>query len=734
MRLLAVVVVSILSFSFLAPLTDTSLSEASATRGPPTPDTAVILANAADARFVQDYSTLVKHLRVPWAVVDGPEIPDSARDKDVILIGCADSPYTGEIIRALVSPDEMTGLGQQDASLVLEKDSPWTEERRIYVCLGADHLHMRNAAEDAVRTLMAGAPPESDWIVTTYAAEGSEGVSAYVERLQFDPSEPDLPLADLVMDAGARQPVRISSKQAAEDVERLYYLFSHGYAGYAFFDQAGEFQDAKERILETVSSRSIWKTGAFSALLHEELGFIQDCHLKVGSYTYGTYSHFWCDTTLVVTPGVDGYTCSVEGISHRIVSVNGEDPEAYVYPSLSEQGEPVYRLGILAPEEPSPLMLTLATEQNERRLEIGMQRADYTYYSGDVFQEDDVGGIPVIRVRSFSDRYAEALSRFVQTASAYKGEPVIIVDLRGNHGGNEKWAIEWIRGLTGQRAESVFVFSELHNMTTMVGRVNIFAYLADVWSDEEVYAADIAHHTRMAEQYESGASQPSWRGPIYPQTPLIPNDTLIIVVINDQVASAGEGFVMRVSQAENVVVVGENSMGALTFGNGGAYRLPHSKLMVTLPINFGLFMDAEFREGRGLAPDLWVPAADAVNCAVAAVRNGTLTTPRPLSAEALEEPFVPEDAWARVRRERMVHVAIVALVVGAGGAWGYGMRKRPRVVAIVGGIWLGFGIASLVAGKENPMGYAFLVLGPLGVAWGAYLLWRRRRISTDGAA
>ena len=32
-----------------------------------------------------------------------------------------------------------------------------------------------------------------------------------------------------------------------------------------------------------------------------------------------------------------------------------------------------------------------------------------------------------------------------------------------------------------------------------------------------------------------------------------------------------------------------------------------------------------FREGKGIAPDLWVPAADAVNYAVAAVRAGTIT-------------------------------------------------------------------------------------------------------------
>ena len=42
-------------------------------------------------------------------------------------------------------------------------------------------------------------------------------------------------------------------------------------------------------------------------------------------------------------------------------------------------------------------------------------------------------------------------------------------------------------------------------------------------------------------------------------------------------------------------------MGCLTFGNAGAHQLPHSKLTVWLPINFGLYLDKEFREEEGLS-------------------------------------------------------------------------------------------------------------------------------------
>ncbi|NOR83938.1 MAG: hypothetical protein GQ526_10650, partial [Ardenticatenales bacterium] len=109
------------------------------------------------------------------------------------------------------------------------------------------------------------------------------------------------------------------------------------------------------------------------------------------------------------------------------------------------------------------------------------------------------------------------------------------------------------------------------------------------------------------------------------------------------VYSAGEGllsFVFR--QVENVVVVGENSGGAVTFGQVSTHQLPHSNLRVTLPIKLNAMVDLEWREERGYYPDLWVPPVDALNYAVAAARKGTITTQKELPAGYFEAAFVTE--------------------------------------------------------------------------------------------
>jgi hypothetical protein len=573
---------------------------------------------------------------------------------------------------------------------------------------------------------MARAPPASDWIRTTFDAPLDDAAHEYVDRLRFTWEDAELPLSELTMEVGAKPRLRISAAQAAEDVEHLFYLFSHGYAGYAFFNQDGAFEQAKGRILETVSTRSNWSSRNLARLLHEQLDFISDCHLKIGGHSYGQHLDFWYDTSLELALAWEGYRFAADDTLYTVVSINDRDPEGYLFPSLNTSGDPIYRLGVLSKEEPSPLLLVVANDVAERSFEIALQRSDFAYYSRDLFREDAVGGVPVIRVRSFSDHHADALESFVNTASAHRGEPVLIVDVRGNGGGNEAWPIRWIRGLTGQRAESVFIFSELKSKTTMAGRANVFAYMYDLYPRTASYRAEAERFTQMAAAYEDETYQPSWVGPRYPPMPLIPNDTTLILVMNDLVASAGEGLIMRASQAENVVLVGENTMGALTFGNAGTYRLPHSRLMVHLPINFGLYLDMAFREEQGLFPDLWVPAADAVNYAVAAVRSGTITTYQPLSPAVLGQSFVPEDPWAGSRQEKTVLYLVIAVIVVGGSTWAFFMRKKPYLVIITGAAWLGIGSVWRLWMKK-PVGYGFLLLGAVGLIWGGINLWRAHR-------
>jgi hypothetical protein len=127
-----------------------------------------------------------------------------------------------------------------------------------------------------------------------------------------------------------------------------------------------------------------------------------------------------------------------------------------------------------------------------------------------------------------------------------------------------------------------------------------------------------------------------------------------------------------------------------------------------------------------------VPAADAVNYAVAAVRNGTISTRLPLTEVALREPFVPEDPWARSRREKLLLAAVIALFGIGGSIWAFKMRNRPRMLTGFGVVWSAIG--GVWIAMEKPVGIGFLLIGASCLVWGGIYLLKARIRSTKGEA
>ena len=131
-------------------------------------------------------------------------------------------------------------------------------------------------------------------------------------------------------------------------------------------------------------------------------------------------------------------------------------------------------------------------------------------------------------------------------------------------------------------------------------------------------------------------------------------------------------------------------------------------------------------------PDLWVPAADAVNYAVAAVRLGTITTSQPLPSALLQQEFVPESTWTRILNPR--NLLVVAFFSASGLVWAYFVRKKPRTVALTGVVWLVFGRIWMVMEPTKPVGFGLLLAGVVCLVWGGINLLKARQapLESDG--
>ncbi|TRO48955.1 hypothetical protein E2P65_01960 [Candidatus Bathyarchaeota archaeon] len=340
-----------------------------------------------------------------------------------------------------------------------------------------------------------------------------------------------------------------------------------------------------------------------------------------------------------------------------------------------------------------------------------------------VYEEKEVGGVPVVRIRSFGDHPKENIDAFLASASQYKGAPCLIVDIRGNTGGNEAWPKQWVTRFTGRQPDRVQVFTELISETTMIGRSNSYALALHNVPElsQQGYPAKVEEFRGYAEAHDEGVAAFWWPYTV-PEPRTIPSTTTLIVLVDGYVYSSGEGFISYLHQVENVVFIGENSGGAVTYGQMSHHRLPNSQILVALPTSLNVFVDLEYREEKGFFPDLWVPAGDALNYAVAAVRRGTIPTSQPYREEISEAAFTPEDPSLM---DRVLTWLPIATAVLYGGVFVYLNRRRGRIFFILAGVVMA-AMGYFFLSREPPLGYVCILLGAENTLISLYK-WRKAR-------
>ena len=556
-------------------------------------------------------------------------------------------------------------------------------------------------------THIANEAASGGWVNRSLSRVSPEEVEDAVSRLQYVPGEEALPYDALEMELDPRMPPFISAEEAAEDVERLFYLLENGYSGYGYFLNVGSFDEAEAGILRELRRQPVWNSEELSSLIQEQLSFLRDRHLEIGGKKYSSHVDFWYDTGFELRGDSGEYLFTSEGTEYTVVSINGESPDGYMFPSLNADGDAVFRMGMLSYSSPKPLELGARGDQEARQWKVKLSRSQ-PRYSG-IFEEKRVGGVPVVRIRSFGDHPKEYIDGFLDSASRYRGEPCLIVDIRGNGGGNEAWPKQWITRFTGRVPNRVQVFTELISETAMIGRSNSYALALHNIPElsQQGYPAMVEEFRGYAESLDEGEFAPYWWPYVVPEPQEIPSPTTLIVLVDANVYSSGEGFISYLHQVENVVFVGENSGGAVTYGQMSHHRLPNSQMLVSLPTSLNVFVDLEYREEKGFLPDLWVPAGEALNYAVAAVRRGTIPTSQSYREEISGVAFIPEEP-SMTDRVFVLLPIITAVLYGV--VFVYFNRRRGMLFFTLSGVVMA-ALGYFLLSREPPLGYACILVG-----------------------
>lgn len=182
----------------------------------------------------------------------------------------------------------------------------------------------------------------------------------------------------------------------------------------------------------------------------------------------------------------------------------------------------------------------------------------------------------LLEVRTMTMRQLDGMA---DTADRLRRSRTVILDLRGNGGGSDRPALDWVTGFSGQRYRWHGSTDVQPGPGPQLGRMSL----------------------DPPRWIERAGPRKRYRGALF-------------VLVDGAVASSGETFAMLASQVEGALRVGTNTAGCTDVGNVTEQEpLPHTRIGLRFGRTAFHFDDVvPIAEGRGMFPDLWLDELDPV--------------------------------------------------------------------------------------------------------------------------
>ena len=436
----------------------------------------------------------------------------------------------------------------------------------------------------------------------------------------------------------------VTLAEAQEDIVFLFQMFKYGYCMYAAFGGDEAFDEAREAILDELEgddSTDAIRVADLTALILRHLRFIQDGHAAFAGVPLYVRERWFRNSRYEFLKDDVGYYVAKEPFSLRalfssddertyLASVDDGPPDESLALSLSADGELVYILSRLSSQQSGklPVQAALATDgwTAERTITLHRQSGspfqealrDILFDAGVTYTLRFEGDIPVVVNRNTlpaSASAVEELKQFIAGAATVNEAPVAILDLRNHGGGQAEYPLEWTKVFMGQNFARDRLWIELQTRVSL--RLHrYFARWYYTGNPERAAIAETYFDERIAYvDTDPMAPENAWHmsSKLNEEADLLPNDTVLFVLMDAETGSAGEEFVEILRLFENVILVGENTEGLTVSGSPGWGILPHSGLPFTVTIGMSVEDVLADREGVGAFPDLWVDSRHALD-------------------------------------------------------------------------------------------------------------------------
>ena len=403
----------------------------------------------------------------------------------------------------------------------------------------------------------------------------------------------------------------LSVGQMKRDAYVLMYNLRKYYSLYDYYGGDEKFDAVLTEIEEAVTSAGEMDANEFSKFLLPHLSFISDKHFTLNRRNPSPYmiTAFYREVAFGKIGGkyvnleTGKEVKRVDGISEldSLFRLSLSDDCRLVYFPIVQISIPFMEVteqlvsGILT--EPADTLHIVYSDNSTQALSGFMDYRTIAALSSVEANIHETQSIPVLRTTQFDKSKQRKL--MLDFLDAYRSSPSMVVDLRMNGGGYGWDVLAWFDSYTGRVTSGNRCTVQFGTLESLYEK-NRYGSLSSSEKDmlgKRLQAID-GSHVLMDVVLDEFIDNPN---------------RLLIVLTAKHTASASEWFVDYGYNVENVLFVGDASMGCLE--NSSTYTsvsLTYSHIPISMGTMATVFPDGDyFQEGRGFLPDIWVPATDA---------------------------------------------------------------------------------------------------------------------------
>lgn len=399
--------------------------------------------------------------------------------------------------------------------------------------------------------------------------------------------------------------VNIYAEQMEEDISVLEYILSNIYSGKDLLKKKGiNISDKLNDVKLKVSNVSFLNKVEFFELLCTTLSEVEDSHL-VFTLPYFDKTHRFCMHSTIYFADL---ILQKNGNKNECIVIASDDPSIKCGDVITAEEDRLYRTAegqLLYGVFSKKSIQTTACICNGRNTKLNVfpipvKNPDPGIWSYKKYQDIDI--VTIHRFTTFGEAEEQEMNKLLLLGSKLKKSKKIILDLRGNCGGNAEYVKRFVENLNGSAVLNLN-YVKLNTQGSRLAEISLYAEnLCDYEkAKKEVLSDSVA-------RWQCEESQPIYEGKYK-------ND--LVVLTDRKTASSAEIMVKCVK--ENIpqsIVIGENTSGTLTTGDVRYFYLPNSLIFLNIPT--AIFAGV-FEEGTGFIPDFW--SKDAMQSAVKFLMN-----------------------------------------------------------------------------------------------------------------